>query len=143
MRNQAIRRQILPLALLLLISLSCGGTWIDDDGNFSRVFGFSKPQDVEVLHSYYWKSPHWNVEYRYFISLKASSKFAAGLTSAESTISVAADEQVLNSCGDKRPSWFLPKSPTSYEVWVPKGALGYRVFRDKDEGTLFLCDERL
>lgn len=140
MRKKTIRWRILPLALLLLPS--CGGTWIDDDGNFSRVFGFSKPQDVQVLHSYYWKSPHWTVEYSYFISLEASPKFVTGLTSPELMTSVPPDAKVLNSCGDKPPHWFLPKSPTDYEVWIPKAAAGYRVFRDKADGTLFLCDER-
>jgi hypothetical protein len=138
-----IRWRILPLALLLLLLPNCGGTWIDAGGNFSRVFGFSKPQDVEVLHSYYWQSPHWSVEYNYFISLKASPRFATGLTSAERMTSVLPDGTVLSSCGDKRPQWFLPKSLTDYEVWIPRAATGYRVFRDKADGTLFLCDERL
>jgi hypothetical protein len=143
LRKQMICRRILPLALLLLALPSCGGTWIDDDGNFRRVFGFSKPQDVEVLHTYYWKSPHWSVEYSYFISLRVDAGFATRLTSAGLMISVAPDEAVLNSCGDKRPQWFLPKPLTSYEAWIPKAATGYRVFRDKAEGTLFLCDERM
>jgi len=143
LRNCMIRWRFLPLFLLLLVLLSCGGTWVDDDGNFKRVFGFSKPPDVDVLHSYYWKSPHWSVEYRYFIALKVSAKFAAGLTSAELMIPVAPDGTVLGSCGDKRPPWFLPKALTNYDVWIPKAATGYRVFRDKADTTLFLCDERL
>ncbi len=142
MREQRIWLRILPLALLLVLP-SCGGTWIDDDGNFRRVFGVSKPQDVDVLHSYYWKSPHWTTEYSYFISLRASPKFVTGLTSAEPMTSVPPDARVLSSCGDKPPQWFLPKSLTDYEVWIPKAAVGYRVFRDKADGTLFLCDERL
>jgi hypothetical protein len=110
LRNQMMRWRFLALALLLSVLVSCGGTWVDDDGNFSRVFGFSKPHDVDVLHSYYWKSPHWTVEYRYFISLKASPKFATRLTSGELMIPVAPDGTVLNSCGDRRQQWFLPKS---------------------------------
>jgi hypothetical protein len=140
--KQTIRWRILSLALLLVLP-GCGGTWIDDDGNFNRVFGFSKPQDLEVLHSYYWKSPHWTVEYIYFISLKASPKFVTGLTSPELMTSVPSGAEGLRSCGDKPPKWFLPKSLTDYEVWIPKAAEGYRVFRDKADGTLFLCDERL
>jgi hypothetical protein len=57
--------------------------------------------------------------------------------------SVPPDVKVLNSCGDNRPQWFLPKPLTNYEVWVPKAATGYRVFRDRADGTLFLCDEQL
>jgi hypothetical protein len=143
LRKRMIRLQLLPLVLLLLVLPSCGGTWIDDDGNFRRVFGFSTPEDVKVLHSYYWKSAHWSAEYRYFISLKASSKFTSGLTSSELMISAVPDGTLSNLCGDERPQWFLPKSLADYEVWAPKAATGYHVFRDKADGTLFLCDERL
>jgi hypothetical protein len=122
---------------------SCGGTWVDDDGNFKRVFGFSKPQDVKVVHSYYWKSPHWSVEYRYFLALRASSKFTAGLTSSELVTAVPSDRTVLDGCWAERPQWFLPKSLGNYEVWVPKAAAGYRVFRDRADGALFICDQRL
>jgi len=51
------------LFALLVILAGCGATWVDDAGNFKRVFGFSQPGDVKVIHSYYWKSPHWTVEY--------------------------------------------------------------------------------
>ena len=132
----------LQSAIMLAFLASCGGTWVDDPGNFKRVFGFNRPEDVRVLHSYYWKSPHWSTEYSYFIALQAPQKFAARLTSVELMTAVAPDEKVLNSCGDKRPQWFLPKQLTNYEVWLPKGGGGYRVFRDRADSTLFLCDER-
>jgi len=124
--------------------MSCSsGTWVDDAGNFKRVFDFSQPADVKVLHSYYWKSPHWTVEYNYFIALQPSQKFTAGLTAPQLTTAVAPDEKLLDSCDDKRPAWFLPKPIGNYEAWVAKAGGGYRLFRDKADGTLFLCDERL
>lgn len=128
---------------MVLVFVGCGGTWVDDDGNFARVFGFSKPHDVEVIHSIYWKSAHWSVEYCYFIALRASPKFFAGLTATKLMTAVAPDKAVSNECGDKPPQWFMPKPLNSYEAWVPKAGAGYRVFRDMDDGTLFLCDERL
>jgi len=134
--------RLLPLAILLALLPSCGGTWVDDDGNFNRVFGFSKPQDLRAIHSYYWRSAHWSVEYRYFIALQASPKFATGLTSAEKLMASPPNKALLDACGDKAPQWFLPKPLISYEAWLPKAA-GYRVFRDKADGTLFVCDERL
>jgi hypothetical protein len=137
-----MRLRLLPLAILLALLPGCGGTWVDDDRNFSRVFGFSKLQDVSVIHSYYWKSSHWSVEYRYFIALQASPKFASGLTSTENMTAVRPDKALVDACGGNPPEWFLPKPLTSYEAWLPK-ATGYRVFRDKEEGTLFVCEERL
>ena len=130
-------------ALSLLLMSCSSGTWVDDAGNFKRVFDFSQPADVKVLHSYYWKSPHWTVEYNYFIALQPSQKFTAGLTAPQLTTAVAPDEKLLDSCDDKRPAWFLPKPIGNYEAWVAKAGGGYRLFRDKADGTLFLCDERL
>jgi len=82
-------------------------------------------------------------EYSYFIALESSPKLVAGLTSAEQMAAVAPDEKLLDSCGDKRSAWFLPKPIGNYEVWLSKAGGGYRLFRDKADGTLFLCDERL
>jgi len=135
--------RLLSSVASLCILASCGGAWVDDDGNFERVFAFGKPPEVKVLHSYYWKSPHWSVEYRYFIVFQASSKFVAGVTSSELMTAVMLDRPVLDGCGAERPKWFLPKPPGNYDAWVPKKAAGYRVFRDRADGTLFLCDQRL
>ncbi len=134
-------RRLLPVLLMFLAS--CGGKWVDDAGNFERVFGFTQPEDVKVLHSQYWKSPHWTVEYSYFIALQPSQKFTAELTAPQLMTAVASDEKLLDSCGDRRPPWFLPKPLTNYEAWLPKTAAGYRVFRDRADDTLFVCDERL
>jgi len=38
---------------------------------------------------------------------------------------------------------FLPKPLGNYDAWIPKEAAGYRVFRDKADGALFLCNRRL
>jgi len=143
LRSCEILWRLLALTVLLVVLSGCGGTWIDDHRNFNRIFRFGKPGDVNVLHSYYRKSPHWSAEYVYFIARKAPPKFAGGLTADELMTSVAPGEAILNSCGDKRPPWFLPKPPTNYEVWIPKAAAGYRVFRDEADSTLFLCDQRL
>ena len=141
MRGRLLWRT-LPLALWMFLS-GCGGTWVDDERNFNRVFGFSKPVDVKVIHSFYWKSPHWSVEYIYFIVLQAPAKFGDGLTSSGVMTKVESGRALLKSCGDKRPQWFLPKSITDYEAWLPKGTAEYRVYRDRADGTLFLCDQRL
>jgi hypothetical protein len=133
------------LVFIMLLSAflaNCGGDWVDDSKNFERIFGFHKPKDVKVLHSEFWKSAHWTVEYRYFIALRAPHRFVAGLPS-EKVMKATAPESPVGSCGDRRPAWFLPKSMTNYDAWIPKTLAAYRVFLDRDEGTLFVCDERL
>jgi len=136
------RLLVWSVVFLVLVLNGCGGTWVDDSRNFDRVFGFSRPPDVHVIHSYYWKSPHWSTEYRYFIALEPSSKFTNGLTSPELMTAAIPDATAIDACGDKRPQWFLPKPLISYEMWMSRSG-AYRVFRDKTDGTLFVCDERL
>ena len=123
--------------------IACSGTWIDDPRNFKRVFDFEKPQDVTVLHSYYWKSPHWTVEYRYYIALQGPRKFADGLTDATLMTPASAEPSTIEFCGEPRPEWFVSKPLNQYEAWIPKTDAGYRIFRDKQDGTLFICDQRL
>jgi hypothetical protein len=137
-----LRFPLVTAVAVLLILTGCGGTWVDDDRNFQRVFGFDKPNDVQVLHSFYWKSAHWSTEYRYYISLRASSQFASSLTDAR-LMRPAAPEFAPDSCGSDRPDWFAPKSMTKYEMWVSKENLSYYVFRDKDDGVIYACDEQL
>lgn len=129
--------------LLVLLTSCTSGTWTDDPKNFKRVFDFSQPDDVKVLHSYYWRSPHWSTEYQYFIVLQPSQKFTSGLTAPQVVTPVTPDEKLLDSCGERRPAWFLTKPISNYDVWLSKAGGGYRLFRDKTDGTLFLCDEQL
>jgi hypothetical protein len=131
------------VALLLVMLSGCGGTWVDDSGNFKRIFGFDKPFDVEIRHSYYWKSAHWSTEYRYFVALRGSIKFANGLTAPQVMVPAVPDAGAREVCGSNPPGWFLPKPLSHYALWTPKNASKYRVFRDEDDGTLFVCDERL
>jgi hypothetical protein len=139
--------QVLAIAVVLLIVGlilgGCGGTWVDDQDNFKRIFGFDKPFDVEVRHSYYWKSPHWSTEYRYYIALRGSIKFASGLTTPQVMIPAVPDTSALAVCGSDPPRWFLSKPLSHYAMWTPKNSGKYRVFRDEDDGTLYVCDEQL
>jgi hypothetical protein len=133
---------LLVSSLALLILAGCGGTWVDDDRNFKRIFDFDKPPDVIVVHSYYWKSTHWSTEYRYFIALRAPLKFVDGLTDAKLMTPRTPDEAMVASCGDK-PPWFVAEPLTNYQAWVPKSQNRYRVFHNKADGTLYVCDQQL
>jgi hypothetical protein len=134
---------VLVVTAILLISGGCGGTWVDDEGNFKRIFGFDKPTDVQIQHSYYWKSPHWSTEYQYFIALRGSPKFVSGLTAAQLVSPAIPDTSALEVCGSNPPRWFLSKPLNNYQMWTPKNSDKYRVFQDKDDGTIYACDERL
>jgi hypothetical protein len=122
--------RLLSSVALLCILASCGGTWVDDGGNFDRVLGFGGPPEVKVLHGFTGKSPTGALSIAISFALQASPKFMAGLTSSDR-------------CGVERPKWSLPKPLRDYDAWVSKEYAGYRVFRDRADGALFLCDQRL
>ena len=60
----------LPVAIVIA---GCGyfmaGTWEDDPGNWGRAFESTKPPDVAVVHSKYWRSAHWTYEFEYFFEI--------------------------------------------------------------------------
>ena len=65
-------RRLLFRSLLLsflLLTAACGyfssGTWEDDPKNWKRAWGSSKPDEVVMPHSWYWRSPHWSREEAY------------------------------------------------------------------------------
>ncbi|HEY1528523.1 MAG TPA: hypothetical protein VGH51_20035 [Candidatus Angelobacter sp.] len=138
-------RKVSPLVFFFLLLTGCWGEWVDDKENFKRVFDFEKPAEVQVIHSYYWKSPHWTVEYRYYMEIDASQGFFDKLTASQvmdsSTAQIAA--QAPCSTNREKPSWFLPKPLNEYLAWIPKTKSDYRIFRDKADGRVFVCDMRL
>ncbi len=135
--------QVFVITAALLLIGGCGGTWVNDESNFKRIFGFDKPEDVQVQHSYYWKSAHWSSEFRYYIALRGSTRFANGLTAAQVMNPAIPDTGALEGCGDNPPQWFVSKPLSHYEMWTPKNLSRFRVFRDKDDGTIYVCDEQL
>ena len=138
---------ILCLALLLC-PLGCGyfssGTWEDDPANWERAFRSRKPDDVVVLHSKYWRSPHFTYEFQYFFEIQRNDELQKQLFAENSLVRLeGADAMSAKQrfCGEA-PEWFAPKSVDEYEVWAyadePKG--NFRVFVDKQTENLFLTD---
>jgi hypothetical protein len=63
------------VALLVAVLVAgCGyvrsGRWTDDPGNWSRSFHSTQPEDVVVVHSLYWRTPHWSSEAGYLFEIQ-------------------------------------------------------------------------
>jgi hypothetical protein len=137
------------LALLIVVSTAaCGyamaGTWEDDPGNWSRAFQTTKPPEVRVIHSKYWRAPHWTYEFEYFFEIAPDSRLKAqlfGKNKLRQATGTEANQIRKNDLGDA-PSWFAPGDATEYEVWVYEGqpASNFRVLIDKTSGVMFLAD---
>jgi hypothetical protein len=136
------------LAAGLAMQLGCGffmaGTWDDDPKNWKRAFGTRQPTDVVVVHSRYWRSPHFTYEFQYFFETERNASLRKAFFERNALVRLADDkvtDAIAGSFGE-RPAWFCPKAPDRYEAWVyrdePRGH--FRVFVDKDPGRLYLTD---
>ena len=133
---------------LLLYLTGCGyvssGTWEDDPANWGRAFESVKPDDVVVVHSKYWRSPHWTYEFQYFFEIEPNDALRKQLFTENKLVQLAGKEAAKakrDSFGEA-PKWFVPDSVESYEVWMyaDRKASNFRVFVEKATGKLFLTD---
>lgn len=110
--------QIISVALLLL-SVGCGyfvsGTWEDDPKNYKRAWGYSKPQEIDLVHSWYWRAPHWTREEAYFFEFRWNKDLFEQFRSYNNLRPVTPNN-IEGFCFPK-PPWFAPKSPASYDAW--------------------------
>ena len=130
----------LPVLAMLLMA-GCGSTWVDDAANFKRIYGFDKPNGVQVMPSYYWKAPKWRgTNYRYYIAQRGPVGFATDTAMGSAMMKrEPSNSSARLGCGAAPPDWFVPKAPEQYDMWVSIFSPGIRVFKDKDDNTIFSC----
>jgi len=142
------RRAAVVLSVVALLSSGCGyfmsGTWDDDPKNWGRAFDSTKPPEVIVVHSRYWRSPHWSYEFQYFFEIAPNTELKRQLFIANKLREVTGNEAVearAKVFGDA-PAWFAPKSLAAYEVWVFADEPGrnFKVLIDKVSGHIFMND---
>ncbi len=146
---QMERWSSIGLALLIALSTAgCGyvmaGTWEDDPGNWSRAFPTAKPPEVRVIHSKYWRSPHWTHESQYFFEIAPDPRFETllfGKNKMRQATGAEAIQIKKNVFGDA-PSWFAPRQANEYEVWVFEGTpdRNFKVLIDRKSRVMFLAD---
>jgi hypothetical protein len=151
MRAEQYMKNFSKIALLLLtfqFNAGCGyvkaGTWKDDPRNWNRAFESTKPSDVTVVHSEYWRAPHWTYEFEYYFEIWPNAKLKEQLFGKNKLRRVKGDEAAAikkNVFGDA-PSWFAPKDLAEYEVWVYEDEpnSNFKVLIDKQSGVMFLND---
>jgi len=143
-------RRLAPacLTVLLILNVACGyimaGTWEDDPRNWGRALQSTKPDDVLLVHSKYWRSPHWSYEFQYFLEIAPNAALQAQLFNENKLRKIADSESeaVRRDVFGDAPSWFAPKAVTEYDVWVFEKEPGrhFKVLIDKQSGEIFLSD---
>ena len=143
--------RILAIVFALLLACPCcmcgyvsSGTWEDDPDNWARAFQSSKPNDAKVLHSYYWRSPHWSDEFQYFFEVEHNDRFKQQLFTTNKLIQLVGKDAITAKTDffGQVPEWFAPKPVENYEVWVYEKARrgNFRIFIDRETGNMFLTD---
>ena len=129
-----------------LLSASCGylrsGEWDDDPRNWGRAFNSTKPEHVIVVHSRYWRSPHWSYEFQYFFQIKGEAEFRRELFTRNALTPTSNLAESIRDPFGHPPAWFCPKEPARYEAWTYRDppAGNFRVIIDRDTGDIFLTD---
>jgi hypothetical protein len=142
-RDRVVKSRFATL-LLPLLTVACGyalsGRWEEDPKNWWRAFRSAKPGHVVVVHSLYWRSPHWTYEAGYAFEIKANQKFRDQLFRDNELRQV--QERDTKSLCFSCPAWFAPGALDRYDVWAyakwPDSK--FRVLVDKVTGNIFLTD---
>ena len=144
-----MRKAILLLTvMLLLLNVSgCGyfssGTWTDDPDNWERAFQLQKPEDVVVVHSQYWRSPHFTYEYRYFFEIAANEELEQQLfTENDLILWDNVESWDVADVFYEAPDWFVTKSLENYEVYQYQDEVNCNllVFVERESRTIYLAD---
>jgi hypothetical protein len=131
------------VAIALLLSgcgYFCAGMWEDDAGNWERAWGYPKPPEVEMPHSWYYRSPHFTREEIYFFEFRPNQPLFDAFVKANNMTPLGAGdprpEEIQFSF--PRPDWFTPKPPAAYDMWVMRGSATCYLFCDKESRELFI-----
>lgn len=140
-------KRLLASTVLAIWVAGCGyaksGTWEDDAANWERAFESTKPDDVFVEHSKYWRSPHFTMEFQYFFHVRSNDALRRQLFTENELKELDADAaaRAARDFFGEKPAWFLPKPADAYEVWVfADRPQHFRLFVDRETGDLFLTD---
>ena len=63
---------IIPFFAMQVDSIQHAGTWEDDPKNWYRAFNEEQPAEVKVVHSKYWRSDHFTLEFTYYFEVQAT-----------------------------------------------------------------------
>ena len=147
-RLKTIRSFGIMLSAVLLLGCHESGTWRDDAGNWKRIFRVKMPANVQVVHSWFWRSPHFTYEFEYYLQIAKNEDFQRRLLTMNPMREVREAKElnaIMAGSQQHRPAWFAPKPVADYGVWIYSNApaSSFRLLIDQKTGDLFLADLQL
>jgi hypothetical protein len=96
-----------------------------------------------MLHSRYWRTPHFTYEAGYFFEFTAPEKFLSDWVRFGNL--TPSDSDDFKHLAPDQPSWFAPKAAVEYEIWRAAGAGSFDNFwllRDRTSGVVYVTDSQ-
>ena len=142
-----MRSLVAILAVVFLTGCHESGTWKDDARNWKRIFREAKPDHITVVHSWFWRSPHFTYEYEYYLHVQKHADLQRRLLTLNSMIEIVGEKELRDATAwpGRRPDWFAPKPVAQYQVLMYSNAPNseFRLLIDRETGDLFLTDRLL
>ncbi len=126
--------------ILLILSQGCGyffaGSWEDDPNNWIRAYNQEKPDDIQIVHSYFERFAHWSYEFDFYIQIQPNSEFLQKIIAERELVPAPASDKLASS--NNRPAWFLPKPTEEYTVFSsPNKFDSFELYVDNETGDIF------
>ncbi len=140
-----INSDIGKFTLLQMESSAHAGTWEDDPENWRRAFDEKPPTQVKVIHSKYWRSNHFTLEFMYYFEIEATPEWKDAYLKKRGLHLVSPSKAWSfreGHLGDGIPAWFAPDPSSDYEVW-DIGEYNGCVWINKHTGHIFFSDAQL
>ena len=97
-----------------------------------------------MVHSWYWRSPHFTMEFEYFAVVASNEVFWAELNRGGALEPVDRDARAASTNGffHARPAWFAPGPLEDYDIrqFSAEPRQNFRVFRHRTSGVVHLHD---
>jgi hypothetical protein len=118
------------------------GKWVDDSKNWERAFGGPAPKGLTIVHSIYWRTPHFTYEGGWTFDIKSPPAYYKEWLAANKVKHPrSTDMWKLDSLYQDRPAWFLPKPMSQYEIWViDEPDTNFALFIDRSTDEWFVTD---
>jgi hypothetical protein len=130
------------IGIATLLAVGCGGTYVDDKRNFERAFQSKRPQNVQVLHSVYYSTPHFTEEHEYYFQMKPAPgstilKWLTGGPTIVTSTNWLAEVPYYHNLREDRPKWFPSGTLTNYDIWYSTNET-FIVLSDKRKADIFV-----
>lgn len=133
----------IKILLTVILFTSCGGTWENDDDNWGKTFGEEKPQNINLINSYFWKSSHWTYEFITYMEIEYNQEWLKKMTNDyEMEASLTFSHSEIGFEEDK-PKWFAPKPETEYILLKSNKLSEAKILIDKKTNIIFFSFNQL